>query len=250
MQAERRTFKFAAVKSSAAPPARAPRATFFDFDGVIADTEPLHYEAFAAVLARRGIRVSAADYARRYLGFGTDREALRLAMEDAGRGDLLGSLETLFEEKRAAMAERIRAGIPLYDDFRPFLDEASRRGPVAVVSGALRAEVAAVLESARIAHLFTTIVAAEDVRRGKPDPEGYRIAWRRIRDRLAVDLRPAQCLAVEDSPNGVAAAKAAGLRTLALTHGVPAAALAAADRVVPSYAAADWSDLARLFDDA
>jgi sugar-phosphatase len=76
--------------------------------------------------------------------------------------------------------------------------------------------------------LFEVRVTAEDVTRGKPDPEGYRLALTRLA------LEPAQVLAVEDSPAGVAAAKAAGLRCLALTTSTPPADLAAADALLPN----------------
>jgi HAD superfamily hydrolase (TIGR01509 family) len=221
------------------------RAFLFDFDGTIADTEPLHFAAFAEVLGRRGIEISEAIYYDRYLSL-TDRECLGLAIRDLGRSELATEIAILLREKAEAMARRLAGGVPLCPGVREFIAEAARIGPLAVVSGALRREATGVLERAGLSRFFTVLVTAEDVTAGKPDPQGYRFGWQRLRRGLP-DLEPGECLAIEDSPKGIDAARAAGLRTLAIPHTRPASALSAADAVAPSYAEIDWRRLRAIF---
>jgi len=117
---------------------------------------------------------------------------------------------------------------------------------LAIVSGALRNEIAAVLARSGLERFFPVIVSAEDVRAGKPDPEGYRLAVERLRRRGLPDLSTGQCLAVEDAPKGIAAARAAGIHVVALPHSFHAEALRDADLVYPSYGAVEWHALEAL----
>ena len=128
-----------------------------------------------------------------------------------------------------------------------FVATAAARCELAIVSGALRAEIDAVLGAIRLARFFDEIVSAEDVRAGKPDPAGYRLAVERLRARRIGDLQPAECLAVEDTPKGIEAARAAGVRVLALPHTVAAGELVAADVVLEGYNRVVWSEIAALF---
>jgi len=91
---------------------------------------------------------------------------------------------------------------------------------------------------------FRAIVTADDVARSKPDPEGYTLAARRM------GLSPGNCLAIEDTPAGIASAKAAGLRTLAVTTSFPASDLTQAERIVSSLAEVTVSRLREWFDPA
>jgi beta-phosphoglucomutase len=222
-------------------------AILFDFDGTIADTEPLHFSAFAEVLARRGIELTRPVYDERYLSL-TDRECFALMVEDFRRPDLRAELSVLLAEKTAAMRARLSTGVPLFPGAEDFVTRASEHARLAIVSGALRAEIGLVLQRAGLARFFPIIVAAEDVRSGKPDPDGYRQGWRRLRDDGLPDLEPRQCLVIEDAPKGVDAAHAAGMRVVALAHTVSIALLEHADRAYRSYAAIDWRELSALFD--
>ena len=112
------------------------------------------------------------------------------------------------------------------EPLREALRYAATRVPVAIVSGAFRAEIEPVVEAAGIAGDVTTVVAADDVTQGKPHPEGYL----RALERLEVD--PADAVAFEDTEAGVASAKAAGLRCLAVRGTLPDERLSAADELV------------------
>lgn len=222
------------------------RAILFDFDGTIALSEPLHFAAFAEVLARRGIVLTEPAYYERYVSL-TDRECLGRMIEDYARPDLRAELPALLAAKTEAMADRLVRGVPLCPGVRDFVAMAADRVPLAIVSGALRHEIAGVLERAGLERSFPLIVSAEDVSKGKPDPQGYHLAVDRLRGRTLADLETSQCLAIEDTPKGIAAARAAGMRVVALPHTVRAVALAGADRVYPSYDRTSWSELETLF---
>jgi beta-phosphoglucomutase-like phosphatase (HAD superfamily) len=104
--------------------------------------------------------------------------------------------------------------------------------PLAISSGALRSDIAPILETLGIAECFDVIVTAEDVARSKPDPECYRLAHTRLNEFRGLDLNPGQVLAIEDTPAGIAAAKSAGLRVIAVTNSYPASHLSQADHIV------------------
>jgi len=221
------------------------RALLFDFDGVIVVSEPLHFAAFAEVFARHGVPFSERAYFERYLSF-TDRECIERVIEDSGRTDLRERAPELLEEKIAAMARRIETGVPLCPGIEEFVAEAASRFPLAIVSAAIRAEIESILALAGLDRHFATVVSADDVAHGKPDPEGYRLGVERLSD-VVPNLAPSECLAIEDSPNGIIAAQAAGVRVLALPHTRPEAELAHADFVAPTFAAVDWAAIEAHF---
>lgn len=195
--------------------AHATRAVLFDFNGVLVDDETYHWRAFREVLAPFGVRLTRPRYNARYLVY-DDRTALQAMLRDARLGAALrgtarpraATIERLLRRKRQVYA-RLASRVRIETRAARLVRAVARRVPVAVVSGASRREVAAALRRARLARLFRAIVTAEDVRRPKPRPDGYRLALRRL------GLRDGRgCLAIEDSPGGVAAARAAGLEVI------------------------------------
>jgi HAD superfamily hydrolase (TIGR01509 family) len=222
-----------------------PRALIFDCDGVIADDEPLHLLAFQRALAPEGITITRETYYARYLGL-NDREAVRQVFRDA---DVLPAGERM-RAVLAAKAEHflalVRSGAPILPGVVPFARAAAARVPLAVASGALRHELDLLLDQAGITDCFTAIVSAEDVREGKPSPEGFLLAHDRLRAH-SPDLQPHDCLVIEDSPPGIEAAQRAHMRCLALTNSYPPTALAGADLIVHSLEAVSWDRLAALW---
>ena len=219
------------------------RAILFDFDGVIVLSEPLHFAAFAEVFGRHGITLSEDVYYHRYLSL-TDRECVAQILDDRGRTDLRAA--ELLDEKIAAMARRVERGVPLCPGVESFVAEAASRFALAIVSAAYRDEIERILERTRLRDCFSMIVSADDVSAGKPDPEGYLRGVALLRASVA-DLGPRECLAIEDSPNGIAAAQAAGLRALALPHTRPRHELRRADFLADRYADVDWSAIERTY---
>jgi len=206
-------------------------AVIFDFDGVLVDSEPLHFRAMRESLVSEGIEIDEDEYVRLYLAY-DDRAAIRRALDehqvvcDAGRVQKIAA-------RKAAHFEGMLPSIALFPGVSKLLLALQDEVPIAIASGALRGEIEAILRARGLLSLFGAIVGADDVLRSKPDPETYLAALARLRA-LGLSLRAEDCVAVEDSPAGIEAGLAAGMKVLAVANSYPAAALAAAHLVVPS----------------
>jgi beta-phosphoglucomutase len=204
------------------------QAVIFDFDGVIANSEPLHLRAFQLTLAGIGAELTAAEYFAQYLGFddvgmfhafGTAR-GLTLTDEDVRR---------LVRQKGVHLQALTGGEGALFPGAKEFIRTVAAAVPVAIASGALRHEIDEVLDAAGLAPLFPIIVAAGDTPQSKPSPAPYDLAFRRL---AAVAPRPLarhRCVAIEDSRWGLESARGAGLRCVAVTNSYPAHELGEAD---------------------
>lgn len=194
------------------------RAVIFDFDGVIADTEPLHYEGLRRTLADIGITLTEPDYYENYLGFddrGCILEALRVNQRPA-TGPLV---QDLMHKKAVAYLASIRDHLVIFPGVREFVEEAAASYPIAIASGALRPEIELILEQAGIRKAFRHITSAEDVTRGKPDPQPFLHAMAGLNQQSpASAISPDSCLVIEDSLPGIRAAKSAGMKVLAVAN--------------------------------
>jgi HAD superfamily hydrolase (TIGR01509 family) len=220
------------------------RAVVFDFDGVIVDSEPLHFRAFRDCLAPEGIDLDEEEYYRTYLAY-SDREAIRIALERHGLANDPRRTDALAERKARLFQESLR-DVTLFAGARDLVTGLARELPLAIASGALRAEIEAILAAAGLRQAFTAVVGAEDVAHGKPHPEPFLTARRRLEPH-APGLLPEECLVFEDSVPGIAAARGAGMKVVAVTHSYPADKLAAAHRVVPSLVGLERDGLSALF---
>jgi beta-phosphoglucomutase len=207
------------------------RAVVFDFDGVLVNSEPLHYRSLRECLLPEGIAIDEEEYLRSYLAY-DDRTAIRIALERHGQACDAQRVGRIAQRKSEIFDASI-PGIPFFPGARELVLALGREVPLAIASGALRREIEAILSAAGLHEAFAAIVGAEDVSCGKPDPEPYLTAMARLRS-AARDLLPEECLVVEDSVAGIASARAAGMKVLAVTHSYPAAKLAGAHRVVGS----------------
>jgi beta-phosphoglucomutase len=212
------------------------RAILFDFNGVLVDDEPIHLEMFQRVLAEEGVGLRAEEYHEHFLGL-DDRGCFQGALAAAGETVSVPRLMRLIARKASYYQERIReVGYPMFPGAVELVRAvAAARLMLGVVSGALREEVEGALRLAGVADLFKVLVTADDVARGKPDPEGYRRALDALNARPPLPERlihPHEVLAIEDSPAGLAAAAEAGLVTLGIAHTYPRATLAGADAVL------------------
>jgi beta-phosphoglucomutase len=216
------------------------RAVIFDFDGLLADTEGLHFETFAAVLAEEGIVLPPEEDGRSFLGL-HDRAGFEKAFRDAGRELAPKQREQLVERKSRRYQEGL-LGVRLFPGARELAGEALRRGPATVASCGRREDIAAVLGRHGLLELFPRFVSADDIRCSKPDPECFLKALELLRAAGAAELAAADCLVFEDSARGVEAAKRAGMRCVAVCHSVAAAELAAADRVIGSLEEWRWEE--------
>lgn len=208
------------------------RAIIFDCDGVIADTEPLHFAALQRVLAEEGITLTEEDYISHYLAF-DDRGCFGKAFSNSATLTT-EKLAELIERKSAYIEPVMRTHLRLFPGVIDFIRRAARAYPLAVASGALRHEIELILQSGGVKDCFFAIVSAEDVAHGKPDPESFLKARAILSAHAAVTISPQECLVIEDSLHGIEAARLAGMRVLAVTNSYPKERLSKADFVVES----------------
>jgi len=197
------------------------KAVIFDMDGVLADSEPAHFEALRRVLQKNGVPFTFRMYERHFAGR-TDEEGLALFLKKSR-----ASVKKLAREKQETylglFTGHVRAYSPTVKVAR-LLHE--KRVPLALATSAVRAEANAFLEAFDLKKLFSAIVSGEDVREGKPAPGVYILAAKRV------GVAPSDCVVVEDSVMGVEAAKRAGMKCVAVTHSFPEKKLSRADAVV------------------
>lgn len=212
-----------------------PEAVFFDFDGILVDTEPMHYEAFRKVLEPRGMGFTWKDYVETYMGY-DDRDAFREAFRAKGTDIDAVNLAELVVEKSRAFQDGLRNGVSAYPGAVPMIESLHAGGlPLALCSGALRSDIDPILARLGVARCFPVIVAADDVRKSKPDPESYALAFRRLSETFPSRMTtPEESIAVEDTPAGIRSAKGAGLRVLAVTNSYGAGELSGADWIIDS----------------
>jgi beta-phosphoglucomutase len=223
------------------------KAVIFDCDGVLVDSEPLHYRAFQTVLGPLGLEHSYEHYLEHYIGF-DDRDAFLEAFREAGRVLDGEALTHLIRAKEKVLHGMINLGIPSFPGVVTLMrDLGAHRVPLAVASGALRREVEAFVHGLGLTGYFSVIVAADDVQRSKPDPETYLKALDLLRASLGEEvLDPGSCLAIEDTPAGIQSAKGAGLCVVGVTNSFPADQLDGADRIVATLEELSFSTLAQL----
>ncbi len=194
------------------------RAVIFDFDGVIADTEPLHFEGLRRTLADIHIDLTEADYYANYLGF-DDRGCILEALRVNQRPISNPIVQELMAKKAAAYLASIQDHLVIFPGVREFVHEAAASVPLAIASGALRSEIELVLDQAGIRKAFCHITSAEDVMKGKPDPEPFLHALAGLnRAQPRASVVPSACLVIEDSLPGIRAAKSAGMKVLAVAN--------------------------------
>ena len=218
----------------------------FDFDGVIVDTEPLHYRAFQKILEPLGLGYSWDTYVADYLGF-DDRDAFREAFRSRGRPLSGTELEPLIEQKAQAFLEIIATGVRPYPGAVELISGISGRLPLAICSGALLSDILPVLEQFGLGSVFDVIVTADDVTASKPDPACYRLTVERLSAACpGKGIAPESCIVIEDTPGGIAAARGAGLAVVGVTTSYPADRLAGTARIVTSLEELTPDDLALL----
>jgi HAD superfamily hydrolase (TIGR01509 family) len=200
----------------------AARAIVFDFNGTLSDDEPVLCEIFVHLFAEHGRPLSAQQYFDELAGL-SDPEIVRTWL---GRDhpDVDAVIAERVERYRAAVAD----GSSVHEHVREAVRYAAERVPVAVCSGAARAEIEPVVEASGLAPLLHGIVSSDDVVHGKPDPEGYLKALELLDGVDAADV-----LVFEDTEAGIASARAAGVgHVLAVSGTLEPERLRGADRLI------------------
>jgi beta-phosphoglucomutase len=211
-------------------------ATIFDFNGGLVDDEAVHRDAFRDVLDPIGVVFSDETYVERYLGF-DDIGAIHSMLRDAGRPVVDAEVHALAAAKRPFYMRRAEVALVVFDGAAEVVRRRAAHGPVAIVSGALRDEIAFALRRMGLSEAVRTIISAEDTPRCKPDPMGYEMGIAALAAQVGSD-NARRALVIEDSLAGVESAKAAGLVCIAVAHSYPEPRLieAGADAVVPRIA--------------
>ena len=210
---------------------RIVQAIVFDFDGVIANSEPLHLKAFQDALAEEGIELTSEHYYARYLGY-DDIGLLQALARDRNLPWTGRHVTNMMSLKGAKLQDMLQTGEVLFPGAAEFIKAAARELPIAIASGALRHEIIEILEGSRLEQLFVTIVASGDTPESKPSPAPYRLAFDRLTTVSGLDLDRRRCVAIEDSRWGLESARGAGLRCVGVTTSYGADALVGAELVV------------------
>jgi beta-phosphoglucomutase-like phosphatase (HAD superfamily) len=200
----------------------------FDFDGVIADTEKLHFEASRLVLADEGMPLDQARYYAKYLGY-SDADMAEAIARDQGRfaadGDRSEFVREFTRRKGVIFERLLTSGAILFPGVAACFERLAPVFPLAIASGSFHEEIERILNGAGLRHHFQAIVGAADAARSKPHPAPYLEAARRL------GVPPSACVAIEDSMWGLDSARGAGMQTIAVTNSYSAAELTA-DRIV------------------
>jgi len=225
------------------------RAIIFDFNGVIIDDEPLHFLAFHEVLRNEGIRLTRAHYYERYLAY-DDRRCLREILADNERRMSGAEVFRLRHAKEQAYQRLLKQRLRLFPGAVRFIRKCASRYPLAIASGALQSEIQSILKGVNLDRYFTAVISADDVSHGKPHPETFLRACQALNRRgvgKGRKILPRECLVIEDSLHGIAAAHQAGMKCVAVAHSYPLRQLAHADHRARSIRDLQLSRLESLF---
>jgi beta-phosphoglucomutase len=194
------------------------KALIFDFDGIIVDTEPVHYRAFQEILNPLGLGYTWEDYVSFYMGF-DDREAFREVFNAHNKELDERNLDLLISRKAEVFLKIIENGINPYPGVVELIRSLSGEIPLALCSGARTSDIYPILENLEILDKFDVIVTAEDVSASKPDPASYVLAFQKLCSMYPhLMIKPEDCLAIEDTPAGINSAKSAGISVLAVSN--------------------------------
>jgi beta-phosphoglucomutase len=212
----------------------ATRALIFDFNGTLSDDEPILCEIFGHLFAEHGKPLSALEYFDELAGL-SDPEIVRTWL-GPDHPDVDAVIAARVELYRAAVAD----GSSVHEHTREAVRYAAEQAPLAICSGAVRAEIEPVVTAAGIAPLFQGIVSSDDVAEGKPHPEGY------LKALALLGIDAEEAVVFEDTEAGIAAARAAGIgHVLAVRGTLEPSRLAKADELIDRI---DVAVLRRLLD--
>jgi HAD superfamily hydrolase (TIGR01509 family) len=221
------------------------QAVIFDFNGIIVNDEPIHFRLFRKVLAEEGINLTEEAYYARYLGF-DDRGAFVAAFDENRRPLADDQLAELIARKARYYQAEICDHVEFFPGVANLVRSLTPSLPLAVASGALRHEIELILRTANLLDCFRAVVSAEDVARGKPEPDIFIKALGMLNRYSKEKLQAENCLVIEDSKEGLRGARRAGMKCLAVTNSHPAELLTDAHAVVESLETVDLAYLQKL----
>ena len=221
------------------------RAVIFDFNGIIVDDEPIHFELFRKVFSEEGIDLTKQAYYERYLGF-DDRGAFSFGFGEHNRPLNHQKLTELIDRKALYYQQAIRNHVTIFPGAKELIVNLAGDLPLAVASGALRNEIETILTTAGLIRHFKAIVSAEDVERGKPEPDVFIKALAMLNAGMDKAIQASDCIVIEDSKEGIKGARRAGMKCLAVTNSHPAELLGEAHTIVKSLEEVGMARLAQL----
>lgn len=222
------------------------KAIIFDFDGVIADTEPLHLKAFQLTLQEEGITLTEEEYNESYLAY-DDKTFFIELLKDRNIKNGEDTVSDYINRKSDHFNNILKGNILILEGVSEFVSNVSSKYPLSIGSGALRSEIVEILEYAGLRKHFDTIVSADDVENCKPDPEVYLKVLGHLNDSGAAPILADECLVIEDSISGMMAAHSAGMKCLAITNSYSAENLSKAELVTDSLKSVSIYQLEALF---
>lgn len=200
------------------------KAVLFDFNGIIINDEPVHEKLTEQLLIEENLLVKPGEFRQFCLGR-SDRACLKDILKERGRYVAEGYIDQLIQRKADAYLRELEAleEFPIYADTRELILKMGQSYlKMAVVSGAVRSEVEMVLARAGLDRYFSAIVAGDEIKTSKPEPDGYLLAVERLNQlEPELNLLPEECLAIEDSFAGIEAAKRAGIPVVGVAHTYP-----------------------------
>ncbi|MDJ0842888.1 HAD family hydrolase [Crocosphaera sp.] len=200
------------------------KAVIFDFNGVIINDEEIHQELINEILLGENLRPDPLEYQELCLGR-SDRACLLDILSRRGRMVSDDYLDSLIEGKTIAYRQRIESldELPIYPELKDFLTHLQQHNlKIGLVTGALASEAKFILEKAEILNKFEVIVGGDEIARSKPDPDGYLLAVERFNQLdSSLQLKPENCLVIEDTPAGIEAAKRAKMQVVGIANTYP-----------------------------
>lgn len=200
------------------------KAVLFDFNGVIINDEAIHQTLIEEILLAENLRPSAQEYREVCLGR-SDRACLAELLKRRGRVVTQSALTELVARKAQAYQRQLETleKLPLYPGLEDLIFKIRVvKLPMGVVSGALRCEIEPILQRAQLAQYFSIIVAGDDITASKPEPDGYLLAVERLNQQDPnLKAKASECLAIEDTPAGIKAARRAGMQVVGVANTYP-----------------------------
>ena len=221
------------------------KAIIFDFDGVIIDSEPLHFKAFKKVLDSLNINFIEVDYWSKYLAM-SDKDLFINLNKDRNLNWDSNTIEQLIEKKGKYFLKFIQEEPNFFHGINNVLLDLYQSFILTIASGALKHEIQFVLKKLNAEKLFKYIISAEEVQQGKPNPEIYLKAYDKLTS-IDPSIKKEHCLAIEDSIHGILAAHNAGIKCIAVAHSYKEEDIAIADSVLPHISLLNSNIIKSLF---
>ena len=197
-------------------PATPIRAVLFDFDGVLVDSEPLHYRCWMDVIKPYGAHMPWPEYNRRITGK-TDLLAAEILLTEAGKSPTPENMQQAWDAKRAAFQSHLCEDLTILPELTSCILDTPQNLKVVVISSSMTSEVEPLLIKTGIRERLDVLICGDHVNRHKPDPEPYLTALKRLNNGSSQPITPQQCLVIEDSEAGIAAGEAAGMQVKPVT---------------------------------